>query len=76
MAQNQDATVSKWINMSTRGLLFQWASTKNPTKRVGLVQSGNQYYIIECSLFWPWYDWKIANFGVKRQSLTHFNHQY
>jgi hypothetical protein len=37
---NQDI-VSDGCEMSIRGLLFQWASAiKNPTKRVGLVQSG------------------------------------
>jgi hypothetical protein len=28
-------------------LLFQWASTKNPTKRVGLVQSGHHHHLID-----------------------------
>ena len=30
--------MSKWSDMYTRGLLFQWANTKNPIKGVGLVQ--------------------------------------
>ena len=34
VAQNQD-NVSEWGDMSINGLLFQWASTKNPTKSVG-----------------------------------------
>ena len=30
------------------GLLFQWVNTiKNPTKRVGLVQSGPRHHLIE-----------------------------
>ena len=46
MAQNQN-NVSEWGNMSTRGLLFQWASDKNLIKRVGLVQSGTRHDLIE-----------------------------
>jgi len=34
---------------------------KNPTKSVGLVQSGHHYHLIECSFFLPWYGWKIAH---------------
>ena len=45
--RNQD-NVSEWGDMSTRGLLFQLASTiANPTKRVGLVQSGPHHHLIE-----------------------------
>jgi len=36
LAQNQN-NVSEWSNISTCGLLFQWASTKNPAQSVGLV---------------------------------------
>jgi hypothetical protein len=44
---NQD-NVSEWSDMSICGLLFQWASTvKNPTKHVGLVQSGPHHHPIE-----------------------------
>jgi hypothetical protein len=39
--------VSMWGDMSIRGLLFQWARTKNPTKRVGLVQSRPHHHVIE-----------------------------
>ena len=34
---------------------------ENPTKRVGLVQSGHQYYLIEYNLFLPGYSWKMAH---------------
>ena len=46
--RNQD-NVCQRGDMSIRRLLFQWASTiyKNPTKRVGLVQSGAHHHIIE-----------------------------
>ena len=37
LVQNQDS-VSEWSDMFTCGLLFQWASTENRTKQVGLVQ--------------------------------------
>ena len=38
---------SEWSSMSSRGLLFQWTTTtKNPTKCVGLVQSGYHYHLI------------------------------
>ena len=38
--------VSKWSDMSTRGLLFQYASTiKKPSLGVGLVQSGSHHLI-------------------------------
>jgi len=44
LVRNQD-NVSKWGDTFIRGLLFQWASTiKNPTKRVGLVQSGPHHH--------------------------------
>jgi hypothetical protein len=46
LAWNED-NVSKRGDMSIRGLLFQWASTKNPTKHVGLVQSGPHHPFIE-----------------------------
>jgi hypothetical protein len=42
---NQD-NVSEWGDMSIRGLLFQCANTKNPTKHVCLVQSGPHYHLI------------------------------
>ena len=50
LVRNQD-NVSDWSDMTTCGLLFQWASTiKNPSERVGLVQNGYHYHIIECNL--------------------------
>jgi hypothetical protein len=38
LARNQD-NVSEQSDMSTNGLLFQWPSAKDPTKRVGQVQA-------------------------------------
>ena len=47
LAQNQN-NVSKWSDMSTRGLSFQWASTlKKTSKRVGLEQSGPHHHLIK-----------------------------
>ena len=44
-------SVSEWNDMSTRGLLFQLASTiKNPTQRVDLEQSGPPHHLIENQL--------------------------
>ena len=46
LARNQD-NVPEWGDMTILGLLFQCARTKNPTKRVGLVQSGPYHNFIE-----------------------------
>ena len=47
LARNQN-NVSEWSDMSTPGLLFQWASTiKNTTQGVGLVQSGHHHHLIK-----------------------------
>ena len=44
--KNQD-NVFEWGDMSICRLLFQWPSYTNPTKRVGLVQSGLHHHLIE-----------------------------
>jgi hypothetical protein len=62
LARNEN-NVPEWSDMSTRGLLFQWASTKNPTQRVGLEQCG-PHNLIEISLFLPWYSWKITKYAL------------
>ena len=71
MARNQD-NVSEWSDMSTRGLLFQYPSTKNPIKRVGVNTkwtSSSSSSNVTCSR----HDIaEICSFGVKHQSLTHF----
>jgi hypothetical protein len=47
LARNQN-NVSEWSDMSTRGLLYQWASTiKIQTQCVGLEQSGPHHHLIE-----------------------------
>jgi hypothetical protein len=45
LAWNQD-NIPECGEMSIRELLFQWASTKNPTKRVNLVQSRPHHHLI------------------------------
>jgi len=44
LAWNQE-NMSKWGHMSTRGLLFQSANTKYPTKLVSLVQNGHHHLV-------------------------------
>ena len=53
-------------------LLFQWTSTKNPTKRGGLVQSGH-HHLIEWKLFSPWYtgSWKIVHSAMEIYFIFH-----
>ena len=51
LAWNRD-NMSVWSDMSTIGL---FTALKNPTKRVGLVQCGYHYHLIECNLFSPCY---------------------
>ena len=47
LARNQN-NVYEWSDMSTRGLLFQWASTMQIQLSVfGLEQSGPHYHLIE-----------------------------
>ena len=49
LVRKQD--VSEWSDMSTHGLLLQWAKHyNNPTMRVALVQSRHHYHLIECNL--------------------------
>jgi hypothetical protein len=64
LARNHN-NVSEWSDMSTRGLLFQWASTiKIPTKRVGLEQSRPHHHLIENNLISPWDSWKINELAL------------
>jgi hypothetical protein len=48
LSRNED-NVSACCDVSIRGLSVQWANTikKNPTKRVGVVQSGPHHHLIE-----------------------------
>jgi hypothetical protein len=68
LARNQN-NVSEWSDMSSRRLLFQWASTIKVQLSV-LVYNKADLIIISLiiNLFSPWYCW----IGVKQQTLTHF----
>jgi hypothetical protein len=57
--------MSEWSEIATRGLLFQCANTKNPTK------IHHRHHLIKCNLFWPRYTQKSVYVRVKQQSLTH-----
>jgi len=37
---------------------------KDAIKRFGLVQSGHHHHFIECTVFSPWYSWKIAHLAL------------
>ena len=74
LARNQD-NVSKWGDMSTRGLLFQWASTIKIQLSM-LVEYKADLVIISLKInkFSPWYSWKIVELALNNnQSLTHSN---
>ena len=74
LARNQD-NVSKWGDISTRGLLFQWASTIKIQLSM-LVEYKADLIIISLKInkFSPWYSWKIAELAINNnQSLTHSN---
>jgi hypothetical protein len=72
-ARNQN-TMSKWSDMSTRELLFQWASTIQIKikERVGLVQNGGHHHLIEYYLVLADLVDIAENcwIGVKQQSVT------
>ena len=68
LAWNQD-NVSEWEDMSICGLLFQWASTINPTKCVGLVQRGPHHDLIEDYVVLAMIWLKHCRFGFKQKSL-------
>ena len=72
LARNQN-NVSVWSDMSTRGLLFQWA---NNIKIIFSVLAKNKADLIiislKINLFSPWYSWKIAELAFNNNhSLTH-----
>jgi hypothetical protein len=47
------------------------ASTiKNPTKRIGLVQSGHLHHLIECYLFSPGYTVQSETYHVPYHTIT------
>ena len=59
-AQNQDK-MSRWDDMSTRGLLFQWASNITIQLSVLVYYKADLIIIsLKNNLFSPWYSWKSA----------------
>ena len=71
LTRNQD-NVSAWTNMSIRGLLFQWVSTKKIKISV-LVEYKADLIIIslKINLFSLWYSWKTAALALINRPLTH-----
>jgi hypothetical protein len=72
LPRNQN-NVSKWSDMSTRWLLFQWASIIKIQLSV-LVQYKADVIIISLKiyLFLPWYSWQIAVLALNNNySLNH-----
>ena len=51
-------------------LIYRCHHNNNPTKRVGLVQSGHHHHLIEIELILAMIYLKNSSFGVK-QSLAH-----
>jgi hypothetical protein len=59
-ARSQD-NVSEWGDMSIRGTVVSVREHyKNPTKRVGLEQSGLTTISLKINLFSSWFSWKIV----------------
>jgi len=64
---NKD-NVSKLSNMTVCSVNYHY---KNQTKRIGLVQSGYHYHLIECNFFSQCYNRKIAHLALNNNhSLT------
>ena len=70
MTRNQN-NVSEWSDMSTRGLLFQWASTIKIQFSVLVYNTADLIIIsLKINLFSPWYSWKIAELTLNNHLLT------
>ena len=71
LAGNQ-INVSEWSDMSTLGLLFQWASTTKIQRRVLVLNEAVLIIIsLKINLFSPWYIWQIAELALSNShSLT------
>jgi len=62
-ARNQD-NVSKWSDILTNALLFQWVSTIKIQLCVLVQYKGDIIISSKCSLFSPWYSWKNTHFTL------------
>ena len=69
---NQD-NVSKWRDMSTCWLLFQWASTMKIQLSVLAWNKADLIIIsMKINFFSPWYSWKFVELALNNNhSLTH-----
>ena len=69
---NQD-NVFEWGGKTTRGLLFQWASTINIHLRVLIKYKADLIIIsLKINVLSPWYSWQIAELALNNNhSLTH-----
>ena len=63
LAPNQN-NVSEWSDLSTRGLLFQWASTMEIQPKLGWSRT------LKINLFPPWHSWKIAELALNNNQWT------
>jgi hypothetical protein len=65
--------VSKWSDISTSGLLFQWASTIIIQLSILVLYKADIFIIIiissKCHLFLSWYCWKM--FSWHKTIITH-----
>ena len=64
--------VSEWSDMSTRGLLFKWASTIKIQFSVLVMYKADIIIIsLKINLFSPWYGWQTAELAFNNNhSLT------
>ena len=70
LARNRN-NVSKWSDMSTRGLLFQWASNVKIQPVLVYYKADLIIISLKISLFSPWYNWKLAELALNNtHSLT------
>ena len=64
LARNQN-NVSQWMDMSTRGLLIQWASTIKIQLSVLVLYKVDLIIIsLKINLFSLWYSWKILELAL------------
>ena len=67
-------SVSQWGDMSIRGLLFQWASTKKIQLSVLVLYKADIIIIsLKIDLFSPWYGWKIAELVLNNNHLLSYD---
>ena len=76
LARNQN-NVSEWSDMSTSGLLFQWASTIKLQLSVLILNKADLIIIsLKINLFSPWYSWEIAELALNNNHSLNHSHLY